>query len=85
MNPKFPDELYDEFELLLFEFDEFDEFDEFEVFDELEDIPLDEELPLSLVAFFRIVCCYIICRITEHILYHRSDFVHIRYPNVAVR
>ena len=49
--PEVPDELYDEFELLLFEFDEFDEFDEFEVFDELEDIPLDEELPLSLVAF----------------------------------
>ncbi len=48
MNPKFPDELYDEFELLLFEFDELDEF---EVFDELDDIPLDEELPLSLVAF----------------------------------
>ena len=46
--PEVPDELYDEFELLLFEFDEFDEF---EVFDELEDIPLDEELPLSLVAF----------------------------------
>ena len=55
--PEVPDELYDEFELLLFEFDEFDEFDELddldelEVFDELEDIPLDEELPLSLVAF----------------------------------
>ena len=49
--PEVPDELYDEFELLLFEFDEFDELDEFEVFDELEDIPLDEELPLSLVAF----------------------------------
>ena len=36
-------------------------------------------------SIFRIVRCDIICRITEHILYHRSDFVHIRYPNVAVR
>lgn len=52
--PEVPDELYDEFELLLFEFDEFDELDdldELEVFDELEDIPLDEELLLSPVAF----------------------------------
>ena len=34
-----------------FLWDNRNEFDEFEVFDELEDIPLDEELPLSLVAF----------------------------------